>query len=127
VGGGDSAVEAAMGLASQVGNQVTLSYRKDCFSRIKERNTQRVEEFKRTGKMKVVFNSNPVEFKQDSVLLDVQGKVEEIPNDFVWIFAGGVPPTAFLKKIGIEFGTRDVTTEASNEAKQPSNRAQLAS
>jgi thioredoxin reductase len=77
--------------------------------------------------MRVVFNSNPVEFKQDSVLLDVQGKVEEIPNDFVWIFAGGVPPTAFLKKIGIEFGTRDVTTEASNEAKQPSNRAQLAS
>src|SRR6266550_2304227 len=118
VGGGDSAVEAAMGLASQVGNQVTLSYRKDCFSRIKERNTQRVEEFKRTGKMKVVFNSNPVEFKQDSVLLDVQGKVEEIPNDFVWIFAGGVPPTAFLKKIGIDFGTRDVTLESSKEAKQ---------
>src|SRR6267143_4504638 len=127
VGGGDSAVEAAMGLASQVGNQVTLSYRKDSFSRIKERNTHRVEEFRRTGKMRVVFNSNPVEFKQDSVLLDVQGKVEEIPNDFVWIFAGGVPPTAFLKKIGIEFGTRDLTTEASNEAKQPSNRAQLAS
>src|SRR6267378_2039955 len=127
VGGGDSAVEAAMGLASQVGNKVTLSYRKDAFSRIKERNTQRVQEFMRTGKMRVVFNSNPVEFKSDSVLLDVQGKVEEIPNDFVWIFAGGVPPTAFLKKIGIEFGTRDVTTEASNEAKQPSNRAQLAS
>src|SRR5467141_3563310 len=118
VGGGDSAVEAAMGLGHQVGNQVTLSYRKDCFSRIKERNTQRVEEFKRTGKMKVVFNSNPVEFKQDSVLLDVQGKVEQIPNDFVWIFAGGVPPTAFLKKIGIEFGTRDVTLESSKEAKQ---------
>jgi thioredoxin reductase len=72
----------------------------------------------RTGKMRVVFNSNPVEFKQDSVLLDVQGKVEEIPNDFVWIFAGGVPPTAFLKKIGIEFGNRDVTLENSKEAKQ---------
>ena len=27
VGGGDSAVEAAMGLANQVGNKVTLSYR----------------------------------------------------------------------------------------------------
>jgi putative YpdA family bacillithiol system oxidoreductase len=127
VGGGDSAVEAAMGLASQVGNQVTLSYRKDCFSRIKERNTQRVEEFRRTGKMRVVFNSNAVEFKQDSVLLDVQGKVEEIPNDFVWIFAGGVPPTAFLKKIGIAFGTRDVTAEASKEAKQPLNKELLAS
>src|SRR5581483_2814911 len=38
VGGGDSAVEAAMGLANQSGNQVTLSYRQPQFSRIKERN-----------------------------------------------------------------------------------------
>ena len=38
VGGGDSAIEAAMGLGNQVGNQVTLSYRKEAFSRIKERN-----------------------------------------------------------------------------------------
>src|SRR4029079_10392005 len=38
VGGGDSAVEAAMGLANQSGNQVTLSYRKETFLRIKERN-----------------------------------------------------------------------------------------
>jgi hypothetical protein len=53
--------------------------------------------------------------------------VEEIPNDFVWIFAGGVPPTAFLKKIGIAFGTRDVTAEASKEAKQPLNKELLAS
>ena len=42
VGGGDSAVEAAMGLAHQHGNQVTLSYRKDSFGRIKERNAQRI-------------------------------------------------------------------------------------
>ncbi|HEV2101380.1 MAG TPA: NAD(P)-binding domain-containing protein, partial [Candidatus Acidoferrum sp.] len=41
VGGGDSAIEAAMGLGHQVGNQVTLSYRKEAFSRIKERNSQR--------------------------------------------------------------------------------------
>src|SRR5712664_344077 len=37
VGGGDSAIEAAMGLGHQVGNQVTLSYRKEAFFRIKER------------------------------------------------------------------------------------------
>ena len=38
VGGGDSAVEAAMGLANQKGNIVTLSYRQGSFGRIKERN-----------------------------------------------------------------------------------------
>lgn len=66
----------------------------------------------------MVFNSIPVEFKQDSVVLDVDGKLQEIPNDFVWIFAGGDPPTAFLKKIGVEFGMRDTTLEASKEAKE---------
>jgi putative YpdA family bacillithiol system oxidoreductase len=117
VGGGDSAVEAAMGLAHQVGNQVTLSYRKEAFSRIKERNAQRIQESIRKGKVKVLFNSNPVEFKQDSVVLEVKGNTQPIPNDYVWIFAGGEPPTAFLKKIGIGFGMQDMTSAASKEAK----------
>src|ERR1700757_1306958 len=112
VGGGDSAVEAAMGLGYQVGNQVTLSYRKEAFSRIKDRNAQRIEESIRKGKVKVIFNSNPVEFKKDSVILDVNGKQQEIPNDFVWIFAGGEPPTAFLKKVGVGFGEHDLTSTA---------------
>ena len=118
IGGGDSAVEAAMGLASQTGNQVTLSYRSERFSRIKERNAKRIEDFVRSGKLKVLFNSNPVEFKPESVILDVNGNKQEIPNDFVWIFAGGTPPNAFLKKIGVGFGNRDVTLEASKAAKQ---------
>jgi len=118
VGGGDSAVEAAMGLASQSGNQVTLSYRSERFSRIKERNQKRIEEFMRSRKLRVVFNSNPVEFKPESAILEINGRREEILNDFVWIFAGGTPPNAFVKKIGVGFGSRDLTLEASNEAKQ---------
>lgn len=118
IGGGDSAVEAAMGLANQKGNQVTLSYRSERFSRIKERNAKRIEECSKSGKVKVIFNSNPVEFKPESVVLDISGQQTEIPNDFVWIFAGGTPPTAFLKKVGIGFGERDVTLEVSKAAKQ---------
>src|SRR5436190_24089665 len=52
VGGGDSALEAAMGLANQSGNKVTLSYRQERFSRIKERNSKRIEECIRSGKVK---------------------------------------------------------------------------
>jgi len=116
-----------MGLASQTGNQVTLSYRSERFSRIKERNTIRIAEFAKSGKLKVLFNSNPVEFKPESVILEVAGSKQEIPNDFVWIFAGGLPPTAFLKKIGIGFGSRDLTIEASKAAKQAdTERKQLA-
>jgi len=128
VGGGDSAVEAAMGLAHQDGNKVTLSYRKDSFTRLKERNSQRIQECMRKGKVKVVFNSAPVEFREDRVLLDVNGTVQQIPNDYVWIFAGGDPPTAFLKKIGVGFGTQDMTAEASSEARTAAvERQQLAS
>jgi thioredoxin reductase (NADPH) len=118
VGGGDSAIEAAMGLSQQPGNTVTLSYRKECFTRLKDRNEKRIQESIQNGKVHVVFNSIPVEFKQTSVILDVNGKSQEIPNDFVWIFAGGEPPTAFLKKIGVRVGLRDMTAEAGSEARQ---------
>jgi len=117
VGGGDSAIEAAMGLGQQRGNKVILSYRKDRFSRIKERNETRIAECIRKGTVEVIFNSVPVEIREDSVLLDVGGEAKEIPNDFVWVFAGGVPPNDFLKKCGIAFGDRDITVEASAEKK----------
>jgi putative YpdA family bacillithiol system oxidoreductase len=123
VGGGDSAIEAAMGLGHQHGNTVTLSYRKESFSRIKDRNATRIQECIRTGKVKVIFNSAPVEIKPDSVVLEVNGQQQQIPNDYVWVFAGGIPPNDFLKKIGIGFGQRDMTVEASNEAKQATRAA----
>jgi thioredoxin reductase len=118
VGGGDSAVEAAMGLAHQIGNKVTLSYRQGQFSRIKERNSTRVADAIKSGKIEMLFNSSPVEFKEESVVIDVQGQPREIPNDYVWIFAGGTPPNDFLKKVGVGFGARDMTQDASQEAKQ---------
>ena len=124
VGGGDSAVEAAMGLANQSGNQVTLSYRKEAFSRIKERNAQRIQECIRKGKVRVLFSSLPVEFKPESVVLNVNGQVQEISNDYAWIFAGGTSPNDFLKKVGVEFGMLDVTQEAGKEARQVSTEKQ---
>jgi hypothetical protein len=42
---------------------------------------------------------------------------QEIPNDFVWVFAGGTPPNDFLKKLGVEFGMRDMTLEGSKEVR----------
>src|ERR1700746_107408 len=118
VGGGDSAVEAAMGLAHQIGNKVTLVYRSAQFSRIKERNSQRIAECIKSGKVEVLFNSNPVEFKEGAVTIDVQGTTRELPPDFVCIFSGGTPPNDFLKKIGVGFGARDMTIDASQEAKE---------
>jgi thioredoxin reductase len=109
VGGGDSAVEAAMGLAHQPGNKVTISYRKSEFSRLKDRNSKRIEEYIKGKKLEVLFNSTPTEFRQGSVLIDVEGTIRELPNEYVWIFAGGIPPTDFLKSTGIAFGAMDVS------------------
>jgi len=120
VGGGDSAVEAAVGLAKQQGNRVTLSYRRQAFVRIKQRNQKHIEECLHAGKVNIIFESVPIEFRQDAVVLSVRGRPQVLPNDYVWIFAGGTPPNDFLQKIGVQLGTRDLTSEASNEVKQVS-------
>jgi thioredoxin reductase (NADPH) len=104
VGGGDSAVEAAMGLAHQADNKVTLSYRRGEFSRLKDRNAKRIAEQIAARRLDVLFNSAPVEFRTGSVVMDVAGETRELPNDFVWIFAGGTSPSEFLKSAGIAFG-----------------------
>jgi thioredoxin reductase len=89
--------------------------------RIKERNAQRIRECVRAGTVKVVFNSMPVEFRADSVILGVGGIVQTLPNDFAWIFAGGTPPFDFLKKVGVGFGMRDMTFAARDEMQSPCN------
>lgn len=122
IGGGDSAVEAAMGLARQDGNRVTLSYRKNEFSRLKDRNAKRIEEHISSGKIEVLFNSIPTEFRVGSLSIEVGGEVRELPNDCVWIFAGGIPPSDFLKASGIAFGTADDKDKQKPDAGQSMNR-----
>ena len=108
VGGGDSAVEAALGLALQRGNRVTLSYRREAFSRLKKRNEDQIHDALRRRRLEVLFQSQPVEVRGASVILDVAGGRREVPNDFVWVFAGGTPPAAFLERIGVGMGAHAV-------------------
>jgi thioredoxin reductase (NADPH) len=118
VGGGDSAVEAAMGLAHQKGNRVTLSYRREAFSRLKDRNEKRIEECIKKRQIEVVFNSHPVQIYSDRVTLEAAGQRRDLPNDYIWVFAGGTPPNAFLQKIGVQLGPCDLTELGQAEARQ---------
>ncbi|RQW02942.1 MAG: FAD-binding protein [Calditrichaeota bacterium] len=104
VGGGDSAVEAAIGLARQKGNTVSISYRKEKFFRIKKKNEDRIQDMIKNRKIRPIFNSKVHQINKESVILDINGETEEIPNDFVFIFAGGIPPFKMLKEMGIQFG-----------------------
>jgi thioredoxin reductase/Pyruvate/2-oxoacid:ferredoxin oxidoreductase delta subunit len=124
VGGGDSAVEAAMGLAHQPGNKVTVSYRRGEFFRLKERNARRMAEYMQAGKIDVLFNSAPTEFRSGSVSIEVSGEMRDLPNDFTWIFAGGTPPWDFLKAAGVAFGAMDTSEKSTHpESKAMAARA----
>jgi thioredoxin reductase (NADPH) len=102
VGGGDSAIESALLLADE-NNIVTLTYRSDSFSRLKPKNLEKINNASRSGKVKVIFNSDVSEILDNSVILKVKDSAEPkvIQNDLVYIFAGGVLPTKFLEEIGI--------------------------
>ncbi len=106
VGGGDSAIESALLLKGA--NQVTLSYRSDKFSRLKPKNREAINNAIATGEITVLFNSNLVAINQGHVLVKVDGEDEtrQVENDLVYIFAGGVMPTKFLERVGIEITKR---------------------
>jgi thioredoxin reductase len=102
VGGGDSAIESAILLADE-GNEVTLSYRSDSFSRIKPRNLERIKQYGASEKISVLFKSNVIEITDTEVHLSFEGyeELQLLRNDLVYVFAGGELPTKFLEKIGI--------------------------
>jgi thioredoxin reductase len=109
VGGGDSALEAATSIADQPGTTVTLSYRSGAFGRAKRKNRERVDQAVETGRINLLLNSNVKSFTPDSVTIDQQGNVMEIPNNAAIICAGGILPTGFLKETGITVETKHGT------------------
>lgn len=102
VGGGDSAIESALLLADENKN-VTLSYRKDSFKRLKPKNLERLNAEVDRDKINIILNSNVKEIKDDSVILVKENANEiELSNDLVYVFIGGELPTKFLESVGIK-------------------------
>jgi thioredoxin reductase/NAD-dependent dihydropyrimidine dehydrogenase PreA subunit len=107
VGGGDSAVEAALALAEQPGNRVCLSYRGDQLSRIKEGNRRRFEEATSAGHVDALWRSELIEIGDEYVRVrDGSEAVRTLDNDRVFVFIGGELPNAFLAQCGVEIETR---------------------
>jgi thioredoxin reductase len=101
VGGGDSAIESALLLADN--NKVILSYRSDAFARIKPKNSQKINEAIAKGLIDVRFKTNVLKIEKEEITMTTaaEGESVKIPNDLVYIFAGGELPTQFLQKAGI--------------------------
>ncbi len=100
VGGGDSAIEAALMLKDQ--NEVFLSYRKSEFARIKSLNEEKIKAAINANQIKVIFNSELKEISKNSLKIECNGIQETMESiDKVYIFAGGELPTEFLKNAGV--------------------------
>jgi len=106
VGGGDSALEAAVSVSEAAGSSVTLSYRGDNFDRAKGRNRDRVKSAVQQGRLTVLMKSNVQEIQPDAVAIEQDGSTVTLRNDAVIISAGGVMPTEFLQRIGIAVETK---------------------
>jgi thioredoxin reductase len=101
VGGGDSAVESAIGLSRQKGTVVTLCYRGEGFQRAKERNVRLLEEAVRAGRVTILLRSRVVEIHDREVHLEADGRPMILPNDDVVVRIGGEPPGPFLARAGV--------------------------
>jgi len=106
VGGGDSALEAAIALAEQPGTTVTLSYRSKAFSRVKEKNRLRLQALEKAGELTVMLESTVQEIGVRDVQLVSPVGLKSLRNDAVVVCAGGVLPTALLTSIGVKFETK---------------------
>ncbi len=106
VGGGDSALEAALSIAAEKGTQVTISYRSESFSRAKQKNQDKIKQAVKDGNLKLVLPSTVKTIEENDVVLNVGDNEEKVKNDGVIVCAGGILPTPFLKEIGIEVETK---------------------
>ncbi len=106
VGGGDSASEFAQYLV-EMGNDVTISYRRNSFEKMNVFNKQSIEELEKCNKVKIIYGSNisKVEVSENNKPL-VFFKEEEYgvqEFDRVVYALGGSTPENFLKSTGIDF------------------------
>ena len=93
VGGGNSAVEAALALSEQ--NRVTLSYRGKEFSRLFAENRRKLNE---SENIRVLRESWVTAFKEG--FAQING--ERIACDHAFVLIGADPPREFLRSIGVK-------------------------
>jgi thioredoxin reductase (NADPH) len=105
VGGGDSASEYCQYLA-ELGNSVTLSYRRAAFTRMNRINKQSLEALVERNAVEFLGGSNIARVVDadgcpQAVFAEPQYGVREY--DYIVYALGGTTPRNFLKTIGIEF------------------------
>jgi len=98
VGGGDSALEAAIATANE-NAQVTLSYRKPEFSRAKPENIQQLTSLVNEGKVNIEMATTVNTITEDDVILNTSsGDKKAIENEHVLLATGREAPLDFFRR-----------------------------
>ena len=105
VGGGDSALEAALDIANEPGTHVTLSYRGKAFDRVKPKNRARLADAIADNRIEQLLESTVQQITSGKVILKHGDQFLERINDAVIVCAGGELPTPMLKKMGVQVDT----------------------
>ncbi len=106
IGGGDSALEAALALA-EAEARVILSYRGRSFHRAQAKNRQSIDRMSQQGRMKVKLQSEVVDFGEDTVTLQMSdGTQKRYPNQAAFVLIGADPPIQWLSTLGIHYVER---------------------
>jgi thioredoxin reductase (NADPH) len=106
VGGGDSALEAAVSVVEEPGTTVTLSHRGDVFAKATPKNRERVAAAQSAGRLAVLMQADVTRIGTNDVEISHSHRRIAVKNDTVIVCAGGILPTAFLQSIGIEVETK---------------------
>ena len=106
VGGGSSALEAAIAVAGRPRAVVTLCHRRSEFTGARAALVKHVLQLEEEGMLEILREARVTCISPDRIQFDVAGQAAERENDFVFVLVGGVPPYALLKTCGVNLETK---------------------
>lgn len=109
VGGGNSALEAAISISEEPGTTVTLSYRSNAFAKANPKNVEKINAAAEAGRLNLQLKSTVKQIDEKHVTLNLEHGELKMKNDGVIVCAGGILPTPMLKTLGVEIETKHGT------------------
>lgn len=103
VGGGNAGVEAAQMLGeARWRNKVHLLVRGPAFDRCNEDNINRITKMESQGLVQIWYNASVQTILPGITRVKKLEETIDLPNDFVFVFAGAELPHKFLMSLGVE-------------------------
>lgn len=97
VGGGDSALEAALALQKE-GASISVVHRQPAFSRAKPANSEAIQKYAALGQVKLAMNASVVRISPEAVEIKSEGGQQTLAADHVLVLIGREPPLDFFAR-----------------------------